>query len=135
MASPVGRHESKALQQGHILTGGRSYSPTKPGLIVLPKPAVAPNPCKSRVLPPLAPLEGEPSLSGENSELGAALEVEPRPSLREKIALLAIESKPKRHSVEFLVPQTANEEASIALPPPMLTQAKRNVKRPTPAQL
>jgi hypothetical protein len=66
--------------------------------------------------------------------------------LKEKIALLASESKPKRHSVEPLVPlpcdgvelptaESVRDQASINLPPPMLTQAsKRNVKKPTPGQ-
>jgi hypothetical protein len=114
--------------------------------MVLPKPAVAPNQCKSKILPPLAAPDGEASLNPENSERVNAPEVKPRSNLREKIALLAIESKPKRHSVEPLAPipcdgvepqntEGAHDEASITLPPPMLTQARRNVKKPTAGQL
>jgi hypothetical protein len=113
---------------------------------VLPKPAVPPNLCKSKILPPLHAPDGDASLGNENIERATALEVKPRSNLREKIALLAMESKPKRHSVEPLVPipcdgvelqntEGAQEEAAVTLPPPMLTLARRNVKKPTAGQL
>jgi hypothetical protein len=130
MASPSGL---SGLRQPHALAGGHAHSPTKAALIVLPKPAVAPIPCKSKILPPLS----DHSENSENCDRPNVLEVKPRLILRDRIAHLALQSKPKRHSVEPLpcdrvdAPSVdnTNDEPSVTLPPPMLAQAKRNVKK------
>jgi hypothetical protein len=82
-------------------------------------------------------------INSEGSDQLTAPKVKPSSNLREKFAMMAIEAKPKRHSVELLAPlpcdgvepQSASEEAAVPLPPPMLTQAKRTVKRPAPGPL
>jgi hypothetical protein len=115
-------------------------------LILLPKQG-APNAGKPKILPPLLPAEAEFGAEGENCEQEAVvLEAKPRANLKEKMAGLAHDAKPKRHSVEPLPPtpfegtesgleESGIDDASIATPAPILKIAKRNVRKPSPAPL
>jgi hypothetical protein len=97
------------------------------------------------MLPPLPPADAEYVTEGENSDQPVThLEAKPRANLKEKMAGLAIDAKPKRHSVEPLSPtpcegtesqkeEPATDDASMSTPAPILKLAKRNVRKPAPA--
>jgi hypothetical protein len=154
MSSPPQRfpirsvNENKALRQApqayvFAVVPGRQHSPTKAHVLV-PKQSAA-NPPKSRLLPPLLPSDAEYVTEGENCEQPViSPEAKPRANLKEKMAGLAIDAKPKRHSVEPLSPtpcegtesqndEPATDDASMSMPAPILKLAKRNVRKPAPA--
>jgi hypothetical protein len=108
---------------------------------MVPKQSAA-NLAKSKILPPLLPADAEYAIDGENCEQSTdVLEAKPRSNLTEKMPGLGIDAKSKHHFVdpcegtESNIEEGVVEDASMATPAPILKLAKRNVRKPSPAQL
>jgi hypothetical protein len=165
MSSPPSRfpvrsmNENKALRQtpqAYAFSGatGRPHSPTKispelhslapKSLLVMPRPAGG-NTAKSKILPPLTPSEGEGRVDVENCPQPVEVcEVRPRSNLRDKLASLANDAKPKHRSFEPMAPimcegtdlpqnDPVTGEPSEPTPTPMLKLGKRSVRKPAPS--
>jgi hypothetical protein len=108
---------------------------------LVPKQSAA-NLAKSKILPPLLPADAEYAIDGENCEQSTdVLESKSRSNLAERMPGLAIDAKSKHDSVEPCEGTESHkedgaiEDASMATPAPILKLAKRNVRKPAPAQL
>jgi hypothetical protein len=147
-------NENKALRQAAQATAfsaaaGPLHSPTKMPIepkpqIVVPRPSGCINPAKPKVLPGLAPLNpigaADDCASGrENCQQPSTTtpELKPRSNLREKMAALAAEVRPKHHSADGIAPlpyaQPSPGEPSDdaeAVPAPILTWGKRRPRKP-----